>query len=370
MTSLQTYMDKAVQVLDKYKIALHEGTESQMAAILQQVAAVDEPKVLAIAQTVKYEGTFNALVREHAGEMYVGTRYQDITDNFTSIREDLKMLAAQESDGKIDFSEKLQRLGMKLRRGTPHKRFEEIKKTYVDVAKDAADQIQREEEILGAYGDFRLAIKQTEILAYEVLEKQQAILTKSTADLEQKNAAVTAYQGNDAEKRRLEFTRDEARRAFDEENGKYNLLKKVAEQLSTGYNVGETVMLKFKQNHDLKKDVHETAVLFFGTNEHIFTAMDVTYTSLQGLHEQTQVLEATKDGINKGLEDLATMSGVIGEAAVKAAQGPTINASSVKVLFDHIVEFQLKQARLAKEQSELATKNTQEIGKIVEDGKQ
>lgn len=46
---------------------------------------------------------------------------------------------------------------------------------------------------------------------------------------------------------------------------------------------------------------------FFTTNEHVFTILGTVYTSQQGLHEVTAATEAMKEGLNKGLEDVAEL---------------------------------------------------------------
>ena len=108
MGGLQYYLDKAVGVLERFGI-LPSGTEqdSQLANLLQEVVTVDEPKVLAIAKTLKHMGSFNELVRDNIQEMNMADRYNDITERFDSIREDSKALLEQLEDGKIDWKESL-----------------------------------------------------------------------------------------------------------------------------------------------------------------------------------------------------------------------------------------------------------------------
>ena len=104
-SGLKQYLDSALVVLDRFGIAVGGGEESKLAAILQDVVSVDEPKVLAIAQTVKNIGAFSELVRENVSDMYVGERYEDITRMFDSIIEDGRRLVGQLDDGKIDYKE-------------------------------------------------------------------------------------------------------------------------------------------------------------------------------------------------------------------------------------------------------------------------
>jgi uncharacterized protein YaaN involved in tellurite resistance len=110
-------------------------------------------------------------------------------------------------------------------------------------------------------------------------------------------------------------------------------------------------------------------VSFFGTNETVFTALNASFTSLQGLHESTQTLEAMKEGVNKSLETLAEVGDKVQEDALRAGYGPTIKAESVKKLLDSVINFQEKSRSLIAEMRELSTRNEQEISQAVEDGK-
>jgi hypothetical protein len=174
MTGLQLYMDRALELAKGY-ITGSQTETSQMAALLQDAASIDEPKVLAIAHTVKYAGEFNRLVRDNVKSAAVDDRYNDITQRFDSIREDSRALVDQLADGKIDWKESFQNWVMKIRRGTPHTRFEEIRDLFVDVTEDTGEALKREKSILDAYQNFRLALKGAETLAYEVFEKQTQV---------------------------------------------------------------------------------------------------------------------------------------------------------------------------------------------------
>ncbi len=371
MSGLQTYMDRAVQVLQRYNIVPRQEEESQMASLLQDVVKVDEPRVMAIAKTLQHLGTFNQLVRDNIEEVHVADRYNDIARMFDTIREDSKKLVDQLADGKIDWKENLQQWLMKITRGTPHKRFEKIRDAYLEVSRDNKNHLDRENEILNAYMDFRSAVKEAEILAYEVMQAQER--GRSAAQELFANAVKAAqdYSGNDqAQKSRLELTRDEAQRAFQDEDRRYQLLKDVAENLTVGYNVGETLIAKLKQTHDVKEQVYRRSVTFFSTNEHVFTTMDAVYTSQHGLHEATQTLGEMKKGAERGLEDIAALGGRLEKAAIQAGYGESISATSVQKLVDAIVAFQTESVQLIGQAREQATTNANEVKQVVEEGKQ
>ena len=128
--AMQKYLDRAVGVLTKFGILPAEDAPSELTKLLDEVKHVDEAKVLAIAKTVKYMSSFNAMVRENVENINIGNRYLEITQLFDSVREDSKNLIAQLDDGKVSIGEKIANLWMRIRRGSPHDRFEKIVEVY------------------------------------------------------------------------------------------------------------------------------------------------------------------------------------------------------------------------------------------------
>jgi hypothetical protein len=372
MGSMQKYLDKALDVLEDLGIDFKDREDSQLAGLLQKVVTVDEPKVLAITKTLRHMSTFNEMVRDNVADMEISDRYNDITQMFDSIREDSKKMIGQLEDGKIDLKEKAQNWWMWLWRGTPHQRFEKITDLYKDVSVDTSKNLERENKILNGYMDFRFAVKDAEILAYEVLKVQEDV---HLAEAREKHSvaikAVQDYTGdNQAEKAQLEMARDEAHRVFQEEDKKYQLLKDVAEQLTVGYNVGEALVAKLKQTHDVKEQVYNRSVTFFNTNEHVFTMLDAVYSSQHSLHEATQALEAMKTGANKGLEDVADLGRELEKAGLQAGYGATLSQESVQKLVDAVVSYQVESLELIDQYRKEATESAKAIEAHVEEGKQ
>lgn len=368
--SLQKYLDKAVEVLDKFGLSKGEDNSAEMLRLLDQVKHVDEAKVLAIAKVIQHMSVFNKMVRDNVENISIGNRYLDITQQFDSIREDSKALISQLDDGKISIGEKIQNYWMNLRRGTPSDRFETIAETYRGVSKDTKEQLDREDDIMDGYIDFRFALKEAEVLSRDLLVKHMPTLDAAREALATAQSAVDEYQGEDeSELSRLELARDEARHKFEEEDQTYQLLKDIAENLSIGYDVGETLIVKLKQTHDVKDRVFRRAVTFFTTNEHVFTILGTVYTSQHGLHEATQATEAMKEGVNKGLEDVAELGRELERAAIKAGYGSTITAESVQKLVDAISSFQVESLEMIAELRKESEENTKEIRRVVEAGK-
>ncbi len=364
------YLDKAVNGLRDLGLMPEKPDEAPITALIEQVSDLDEDKALAIARTLSHTTVFNEVVREQITQMKVGERYEKITDAFNSIRDDAKSMVDQLDDGKISTMERLQNLWMRVTRGDIPNRFRKIKDTYLDVTTDTKDQIERETKILESYKDFRVSLKEAQVMAFQLLKKAEAELDAGKGRLETASKAVEAYTGGDREQiARLELERDQRLRDLQDEDKRYQIVKDLAENLSISYNTTEVVMARLAQASEIKERVYSQAVSFFGTNETVFTALNASFTSLQGLHESTRTLDAMKDGVNQSLETIAEVGEKVQEDALRAGYGPTIKAESVKKLVDSVVSYQEKSKALIAEMRDLATRNEQEIGVAVENSK-
>ncbi len=365
------YLDKALSQVRDLGLMPEKVDEAPVVSLLQRLADIDEAKVVAIARTLTQASVFNEIVREQVSEMRVGERYENITESFNSIRSDAKRMVDQLEDGKVDTFERINNVWMKVTRGDIASRFDDIKETYLEVAEDSREQIEREQVILEAYQDFRGAIKQSEIYALDVLKQAEAIWNSAKGALEQTNTTVENYAGEDmTERAKLELARDERMRDFQDAEDRYQVAKDISDNLTVSYNTSEVIMARLMQTNSAKQRVYKQAITFFGTNESVLTALTASFTGLFGLHESTQTLEAMKEGVSKSLEDLADIGGKVQEAAVRAGYGPTIRADAVKKLVDSVVNFQERSREIIDEMRVLSTKNAEEIRDSVEDGKQ
>jgi hypothetical protein len=370
LSSPLRYLDKALSGLRDLGLMPQKPDEMPVITLINQISDLDEEKTVAIARTLSNTTVFNEVVREQIAAMNVGERYETITKSFDSIRDDAKSMVEQLDDGKIDTMERLSNFWMKVTRGDIPSRFNKIKKTYLEVSADTKDQMERENQILESYRDFRGALKESQVMAFQVLKKAETQVEAAKTRLEE---AAKALESNTSEDRatiaRLELARDERLRDLQAEDKRYQIAKDLAENLSVSYNTTEVVMARLVQTTDVKERVYSQAVSFFGTNETVFTALNASFTSLQGLHESTQTLEAMKEGINESLETLAEVGDKVQGDALRAGYGPTIKAESVKKLLDSVINFQEKSRSLITEMRELSTRNEQEISQAVEDGK-
>ena len=365
------YLDKAMNSLHDLGLLPEQGSEeAPIIVLLKQIADLDEERVVAITRTLSQASLFNEVVREQVQAMDIGTRYEDIVDAFNSIRDDAKKMVDQIDDGKLDTFERISNVWMKVTRGDIASRFDDIKDTYLEVTDATQDQIQREQTILEAYQDFRGALKQSEVMALELLEKAGAKLEAAKGEVNAAMKTVEAYQGGEAvERARLEMARDQAVRALQNEEKRYQIAKDLSDNLTVSYNTSEVVMARLLQTTNAKERVYAQAVSFFSTNEVVLTALSASFTGMFGLHEGTQTVEAMKEGVSRSLEDLAEIGGKVQEAAVRAGYGPTIRADAVKKLVDSVVTWQTRSREIIEEMRKQSTANAEEIRDAVEEGK-
>jgi len=365
------YFDRAMTQLRDLGLVPGEREEAPVVALLNRLTELDEANVTAIARTLSQASLFNEVVREQISSMTLGERYEKITNAFNSIRDDAKSMVEQVEDGKIDTFERISNIWMKATRGDIAHRFDKIKETYLEVAADSREQIERELTILNAYQDFRGALKSSEVLALEILAKAEAQWEAAKGEVATANDAVAAFEGEDmAERATLELARDEKVRALQAHEDRYQIAKDLSDNLTVGHNTSEFIMARLMQTTSAKERVYKQAIMFFGTNETVLTALSASFTGMFGLHESTKSLEAMKEGVSKSLEDLADIGGKVQEAAVRAGYGPTIRADAVKKLVDSVVNFQARSREIIEEMRVLSTRNAEEIRDSVEDGKQ
>ena len=369
-TPLQ-YLDKAMNRLrDLGLLKDVKSEDAPIVGLLEKITALEPDKVAVISRTLGQMSVFNEVVREQISEMSIGERYEKIAKAFNSIRDDAKGMVDQISDGKIDVFERATNAWMKISRGDIAARFDDIRDTYLDVARDTRTNIEREQTILEAYMDFRGALKQAEVAALEVLKIAEEHLDAPKADLDAAAEAVKAHAGDDpAARARLELARDEKLRAMQAEDGRYQVAKDLADNLTIGYNTSEVIMARLTQTTSAKERVYQQAVSFFTTNESVLTALKASFTGMFGLHEATETLNTMKEGVSKSIDVLAEVGGKVQEAALKAGYGPTIRADAVRKLVDSVVNFQERSFEIIGEMRTLATRNSEEIRDAVEEGK-
>ncbi|KRA95206.1 cell surface protein [Devosia sp. Root685] len=364
------YLDKAVNAIRDLGIWPEQQGEQPITGLLSQITELDETRVILIGRTLSQASAFNEVVREQVAAMKIGERYEDITKGFDSIRDDAKGMVDQLADNKLDLLERASNVWMKVSRGDIATRFNKIRDTYLEVTKDTKDQIDREQTILEAYRDFRGALKQSEVMALEVLEVAEKRLEEKKNILQTSSNELAAFAGTaPADRARLEMARDEKLRDMQNEEKRYQIAKDLSDNLTISYNTSEVVMARLMQTTNAKERVYQQSISFFSTNETVLTALSASFTGMFGLHESTATLNAMKEGMSKSLETLSEIGDKVQEEAVKAGYGPTVRADAVKKLVDSVVNFQEKSRTIINEMRVASTKNSAEIRDAVEDGK-
>jgi len=364
------YLDKASNALRDLGLMPDKVEPAPINALLEKISELDHDKVALIARTLGQTEVFNEVVREQTTKMEIGERYQAITNGFNSIRDDSKRLVDQVADGKIDVFERGTNMWMKISRGDIADRFDKIRKVYLSVTKETKNQIEREAKILDAYRDYRGALKNAEVMALEVLEKERHKLEAVKADLKAAADKVASFSGTEpSERAKLELLRDEQLRRTQDEDKRYQIAKDLSDNLTISYNTSEVIMARLMQTTSAKERVYAQAVTFFSTNDSVLTALKASFTGMFGLHESTKTLDAMKEGMSKSLESLSEVGDKVAEAAVRSGYGPTIRADAVKKLVDSVVNFQEHSTEIIAEMRKLATQNSTEIRDAVEQGK-
>jgi hypothetical protein len=364
------YLDRAVGSIRELGLWPETQTEAPITGLLAEITHLDETRIVLIGRVLTQASTFNEVVRNQVAAMNVGERYEAITNDFNSIRDDAKSMVDQLDDGKLDVMERASNVWMKVTRGDISDRFNRIRATYLSVSKDTKEQIDREHTILEAYRDFRGALKQAEVMALEVLDIAAGELEKRREALNGATDALTAFaDGTPADRARLEMARDERLRDLQNEERRYQIAKDLSDNLTISYSTSEVIMARLMQTTNAKERVYQQSISVFSTNETVLTALSASFTGLFGLHESTETLNAMKEGMSKSLETLSEIGGKVQEEALRAGYGPTIRADAVKALVDSVISFQEHSHAIISEMRTLSTKNSAEIRDAVEDGK-
>jgi hypothetical protein len=364
------YLDRASATLREIGLMPEKMDPAPINALLEKISDLDKDKIALIARTLGQAEVFNEVVRDQTAQMEIGERYQEITNGFNSIRDDAKRLVDQVSDGKVDILERGTNMWMKIARGDISDRFDKIRKTYLAVTKETKNQIEREAKILEAYRDYRGALKHAEVMALELLKKEEAKLEAERRALQAATEKVASFSGNEpAERAKLELARDEQLRRTQEEEKRYQIAKDLSDNMTISYNTTEVVMARLMQTTSAKERVYGQSVTFFSTNDSVLTALKASFTGMFGLHESTKTLDAMKEGMSKSLETLSEIGDKVQEAAIRSGYGPTVRADAVKKLVESVVTFQERSREIIAEMRKLSTQNSAEIRDAVEEGK-
>lgn len=364
------YLDKAVSVYNSLGLPA-EKQDLPVSRLIAKISGFGADQALTISNVLARQGSFNEMARNQISGMEIAERYEQISENFGSIRTDAKRQLMISERGSITIFDRLQNGWMRMSRGSIPKRFDKIKSLYLAVSNSMGDQIERERIVIDAYGDYRFAMKAAESEAQILLATAELQLAEAKSALEVAQAAVdTPAEGTTpTEISKLELARDEKVRELSIMDEKYQVAKDMVDQLSTGYNASEFVFARLAQTNKVKRRLYDQTVSFFATNEIVFTGISAATTANSGLVEGTRTINAMNDGINDSLRDLAQLGNKSLEAGLRAGYGSTIQASAMKELVEAVVGFQESSVQLISELRTEATQNSQEVARLAEDGK-
>lgn len=365
------YMAQALEVLSK--LGLSVTTPESTAAygsVVGRLAVIDEPRTVSVLRVLQAQAGVSEVVNRELGDLKQTERYAEIAAHFDSIIEDATRMVEQVKDGKIDAREKLANFWMSLTRGSIPTRFAKIKQLFGEVTGDAGVVIERAETVLNAYGSFRLGMKQAEVEAGEILKSAEARVEAAKALVGERSAAVDADDKSDpARLSTVQLARDEAVRALQQEDQILQTARSLLQNMVQAYASTEFIFARCAQFVGLKRAVYDESVMFFGTNQLTLSGLDAAFTLQASLHEDTKTLTATRAGVGKGLEALATVGGEVLTQAQEAAYGPGVQASSVAMLIDATVKFQESTVSNIARLRQLSDENTAAIRSAEEDGK-
>lgn len=367
------YLSSAIEKLKGLSIAVPEPDSSIIGPLMTKLSELDETKAVVIARTLAYQDAFNTLASKEISEMTFGERYNDIAENFDGIVADMKRLVGQAERGSVSIGDRFGNIYMKISRGDVAYRFDSSQKTFSQVMKDSLDQAMREQRILEAYVDYRGALKEAEVLTYDLMKIAEQRFKEAEAAATEANSKVVAAADTDpAERARLELARDSAVRLQSEAEARWQSAKRFSENLSTSYNLADMTFKRLEQITKLKQEAVDEGNSFFTTNKIVFTALKVTMTGFIGLHEATQTINSMKAGRAKAIEAVASVGDKLLEDATKAAYLSVDDGTvaAMKALISSTTAWQTKQKQLQKEMREKSAENTSIIAKDAEEGRQ
>jgi hypothetical protein len=372
-TASKGYLAAALGKLKELSLAVAEPDSSVIGPLMTKLSELDETKAVVIARTLAYQDVFNTLASKEISEMTFGKRYEDIAEDFDSIVDDMKRLVGQAERGSVSIGDRFGNIYMKLSRGDVAYRFDASQKTFSQVMKDSLDQAVREKRVLEAYVDYRGALKESEVLTYDLMKIGEERFKAAEAAAAEANAKVVAAGDADpAERARLELARDEAVRLQTAAEARWQSAKRFSENLSTSYNLADMTFKRLEQITNLKQEAVDEGNSFFTTNKIVFTALKVTMTGFIGLHEATQTINNMKAGRAKAIEAVAQVGDKLLEDATKAAYLSVDDGTvaAMKALITSTTSWQSKQKQLQKDLREQSARNAEQIVKDAEAGRQ
>ena len=367
MHTIVSYVDKATETLQKIGIIIKAETDVPVLKLLDTIARLDHPRVLAIGRVLQQQNPFNAIVRDQITGMQTVSLHQDIANSFHSIREDIEQMVDWLEDGQFDWAEKIVDRWIKLKRGSVPERFNQIKKNYQVVAKNTADQLAREHSIVEAYQYYRLALKQAEIVCLELLNQSEENLAQAEFTLQQaQNKANNSIHIESTEQALSQLQHTEALRHLQIEEKCYQTIKQLYGYLVASYRATESVLTRLQQMLALKDEIYQQSVTFFTANEMAFTSLATEFKTVGREFGNVKILETMQSGLSNNLHIPAQTETKQIEQGLEKNNGTNIQQHSVHHMIDAIVLYQQSSQQLIDELSNKRTQSEQGFQEIAE----
>ncbi|HEX7654980.1 MAG TPA: hypothetical protein VF607_15835 [Verrucomicrobiae bacterium] len=332
------------QALDKLRqLGVTPGSVAMVPAVnlVGELQTVDVDRATRLARVFQAEADFNELAREQTVGMAVGDAHTKIARNFDSIIEDTRAIYGHlHDDGKIDMWEKLDIARRTLvHGGSIPSRFKSVRELFLDATKRCQQQLEHEQTIIEAYNAFRAAYGEGMV---DALELQQVCQQNVTTVKAQSQTVIAAWEAitDPIEKAKKNLEKNQAVEAVELADRKYQVATNLVNDMRVGQGAGDAVVEKLKQTHKAKIAVQDRAITFFGTNEHVITALCVALQSEKGLNERTQTLEELQRGTEKAMDVLAEIGTKVDKQAIEKAYGQSLSPEVVGRLVDAMVNYQ------------------------------
>jgi hypothetical protein len=369
------HVTKAMACLQEAGLRLDKTTtaDNPLVTIMSELAPLGESDVVAIARTMAHMENFNDMIRKRAAELdtRVGSRFEDIAESFSSIREDSANMVKRAEKGRLSLMDRASVAVMNMRRGSIPERFQKIADTATEVFKDTENQLRLERGMTDAYKLMRMGVAEARMLAKGLRDKARDQLSEARDLMARAQAVVDkAVEDKDFDAQpEAEMHRDRALNVVQACDHRFQTAEDIYNGLTVAYAAGEAVIARLTQTTDAKERVMRQAVSFFSTNKSTLTVLGVSLTGLAGLNEITRSMRAMKAGTKESIEALANIGTQIQEAALREGYGATIEVEAVRTLMDSVIAYQERSHEIIKEMRTVAAANAEALSAEVEKGK-
>lgn len=361
-------LQKAIDTI--LALGLRDGvtTVSPLVAIIEDIKHAGPDEALFLARLATESVNFNDFVVRNVQGLEIGNVFQELTDNFASIRADAKQAVESVSEGERSFLDKLTSFWKESTKGTIAERFAEIVVKYDGVNGKLFEQVKKETQVIDAYKLFRLAQGQGVVVSLQLKKNHEVLLQEAVIAKDKAQADVDAAAGGDEiERARLMTVRDAAVDAHKRQDKAWQTAKDIAEDISNAHHVSDLIMKEAESTIEFKDRIYKRGVSFIGNNRSTIAAFSVSYTAKVGLADGVNALEAMTKGMNDSLNDLADLSGKANERAIKAGYGATIDPAAVERFATALMTELEETAPLIEKHRGEAAANAQTISDLVED---